>query len=179
MCSLIRSSLTLYVLCSRIINMVTRQGATWANTLGSVGMMWSNAFLRERNTVRRSFRSTDGKGHDWNHQSVCLSTALLYSVFGVAIEKARGAEDDINTVAAGTLTGMMFKSTGEWKSTWCYPKTKHSYIAWEFFFVLAIWVSFISHLCVCARWTKRSCQRWTSWISHLRIICPLQQLGSS
>lgn len=36
--------------------------------------------------------------------------ALLYSVFGVAIEKARGAEDDINTVAAGTLTGMLFKS---------------------------------------------------------------------
>ncbi|XP_017339337.1 mitochondrial import inner membrane translocase subunit Tim23 [Ictalurus punctatus] len=58
----------------QIINMVTRQGASWANTLGSV--------------------------------------ALLYSVFGVAIEKARGAEDDINTVAAGTLTGMMFKSTG-------------------------------------------------------------------
>lgn len=36
--------------------------------------------------------------------------ALLYSVFGVAIEKARGAEDDINTMAAGTLTGMLFKS---------------------------------------------------------------------
>ncbi|CAK6969701.1 mitochondrial import inner membrane translocase subunit Tim23 [Scomber scombrus] len=56
----------------QILNMVTKQGASWANTLGSV--------------------------------------ALLYSVFGVAIEKARGAEDDINTVAAGTLTGMLFKS---------------------------------------------------------------------
>lgn len=30
----------------------------------------------------------------------------------MAIEKARGAEDDINTVAAGTLTGMVFKSAG-------------------------------------------------------------------
>lgn len=38
--------------------------------------------------------------------------ALLYSAFGVVIEKARGAEDDINTVAAGTLTGMVFKSAG-------------------------------------------------------------------
>lgn len=38
--------------------------------------------------------------------------ALLYSVFGVVIEKVRGAEDDINTVAAGTLTGMLFKSGG-------------------------------------------------------------------
>lgn len=43
---------------------------------------------------------------------ICCS-ALLYSVFGVAIEKARGAEDDVNTVTAGTLTGMLFKSTGE------------------------------------------------------------------
>ncbi|KAI1894453.1 hypothetical protein AGOR_G00115970 [Albula goreensis] len=58
----------------QILNLVTRQGATWANTLGSV--------------------------------------ALLYSVFGVVIEKARGAEDDLNTVAAGTLTGMLYKSTG-------------------------------------------------------------------
>ncbi|KAJ8284639.1 hypothetical protein COCON_G00034890 [Conger conger] len=58
----------------QIVNMVTRQGALWATTLGSV--------------------------------------ALLYSAFGVAIEKARGAEDDINTVAAGTLTGMLYKSTG-------------------------------------------------------------------
>lgn len=40
--------------------------------------------------------------------------ALLYSVFGVVIEKARGAEDDINTVAAGTLTGMLFKSASKW-----------------------------------------------------------------
>lgn len=58
----------------QILNMVTRQGATWANTLGSL--------------------------------------ALLYSVFGVVIEKARGAEDDLNTVAAGTMTGMLYKSAG-------------------------------------------------------------------
>lgn len=38
--------------------------------------------------------------------------ALLYSAFGVIIEKTRGAEDDLNTVAAGTMTGMLYKSTG-------------------------------------------------------------------
>ena len=54
--------------------MVTRQGALWANTLGSL--------------------------------------ALLYSAFGVIIEKTRGAEDDLNTVAAGTMTGMLYKRTG-------------------------------------------------------------------
>ncbi|XP_062375870.1 mitochondrial import inner membrane translocase subunit Tim23 [Sardina pilchardus] len=58
----------------QILNLVTRQGASWANTVGSV--------------------------------------ALLYSVFGVAIEKARGAEDDINTVVAGALTGVLYKSPG-------------------------------------------------------------------
>lgn len=58
----------------QILNMVTRQGATWANTLGSV--------------------------------------ALLYSAFGVIIEKARGAEDDLNTIAAGTMTGVLYKSPG-------------------------------------------------------------------
>ncbi|XP_035557989.1 mitochondrial import inner membrane translocase subunit Tim23-like [Canis lupus familiaris] len=58
----------------QILNMVTRQGALWANTLG---------FL-----------------------------ALLYSAFGVIIEKTRGAEDDLNTVAAGTMTGMLYKCTG-------------------------------------------------------------------
>uniref|UniRef100_A0A8C5PSI0 Mitochondrial import inner membrane translocase subunit TIM23 n=1 Tax=Leptobrachium leishanense TaxID=445787 RepID=A0A8C5PSI0_9ANUR len=57
----------------QILNMVTKQGALWANTLGSV--------------------------------------ALLYSAFGVIIEKTRGAEDDLNTVAAGVMTGMLYKST--------------------------------------------------------------------
>ncbi|XP_069741829.1 mitochondrial import inner membrane translocase subunit Tim23-like isoform X2 [Narcine bancroftii] len=57
----------------QILNMVTRQGALWANTLGSL--------------------------------------ALLYSTSGVVIEKVRGAEDDLNTVAAGSLTGLLYKST--------------------------------------------------------------------
>lgn len=47
-----------------------------------------------------------------------VSAALLYSVFGVVIEKARGAEDDINTVAAGTLTGMLFKSASRCFLRW-------------------------------------------------------------
>lgn len=42
-----------------------------------------------------------------------FSPALLYSAFGVIIEKTRGAEDDLNTIAAGTLTGMLYKSTGK------------------------------------------------------------------
>uniref|UniRef100_A0A8C2LL30 Mitochondrial import inner membrane translocase subunit TIM23 n=1 Tax=Cricetulus griseus TaxID=10029 RepID=A0A8C2LL30_CRIGR len=58
----------------QILNMVTRQGTLWSNTLGSL--------------------------------------ALLHSAFGVIIEKTSGAEDDLNTVAAGTMTGMLYKCTG-------------------------------------------------------------------
>ncbi|KAG2462651.1 TIM23 translocase, partial [Polypterus senegalus] len=80
----------------QILNMVTRQGALWANTLGSL--------------------------------------ALLYSVFGVVIEKTRGAEDDLNTIGAGTLTGMLYKSTVNYeplllslaKSKWFVPRLKMS-----------------------------------------------------
>ncbi|XP_073776645.1 mitochondrial import inner membrane translocase subunit Tim23 isoform X2 [Danio rerio] len=69
----------------QILNMVTRQGATWANTLGSV--------------------------------------ALLYSAFGVIIEKARGAEDDLNTIAAGTMTGVLYKSPVKSQTGWIYKRT--------------------------------------------------------
>eukprot|EP00918_Siedleckia_nematoides_P071650 GHVU01156477.1.p1 GENE.GHVU01156477.1~~GHVU01156477.1.p1 ORF type:complete len:213 (+),score=6.59 GHVU01156477.1:72-641(+) len=37
--------------------------------------------------------------------------ALMYSVFGVILSKSRGADDELNTVAAGTMTGLLFKSS--------------------------------------------------------------------
>ncbi|XP_058522694.1 mitochondrial import inner membrane translocase subunit Tim23-like [Ochotona princeps] len=58
----------------QILSMVPRQGALWANTLGSL--------------------------------------TLPYSAFGAVVEKTRGAKDDFNTVAAGTMTGMLYKCTG-------------------------------------------------------------------
>lgn len=38
--------------------------------------------------------------------------ALLYSAFGVALSKMRDADDEINTVCAGTATGLLYKSFG-------------------------------------------------------------------
>ena len=38
--------------------------------------------------------------------------ALMYSLFGVLLSKTRGAEDELNTLVAGTATGVLFKSTG-------------------------------------------------------------------
>ncbi|KAG5675749.1 hypothetical protein PVAND_005627 [Polypedilum vanderplanki] len=37
--------------------------------------------------------------------------AVLYSAFGVLLSWARGEDDEINTIAAGTATGLMYKST--------------------------------------------------------------------
>jgi mitochondrial import inner membrane translocase subunit TIM23 len=37
--------------------------------------------------------------------------AVLYSAFGVLISWARGEEDGVNTVTAGTATGLVYKST--------------------------------------------------------------------
>lgn len=38
--------------------------------------------------------------------------AVLYSAFGILFEKTRGVEnDELNTIAAASVTGMLFKST--------------------------------------------------------------------
>ncbi|CAH1794548.1 unnamed protein product [Owenia fusiformis] len=41
--------------------------------------------------------------------------ALMYSVFGVIISKARGADDELNTLTAATMTGLLYKSSAGWK----------------------------------------------------------------
>ena len=40
-------------------------------------------------------------------------SALMYSVFGTVIGKVRGVEDELNTLTAGTLTGLLFKASGK------------------------------------------------------------------
>lgn len=39
--------------------------------------------------------------------------AVMYSGFGVLLQWARGEDDEINTLIAGTATGMLYKSTGK------------------------------------------------------------------
>lgn len=36
---------------------------------------------------------------------------VMYSAFGVLFQFARGEDDDVNTVLAGTATGLLYKST--------------------------------------------------------------------
>ena len=37
---------------------------------------------------------------------------MLCGAFGVIIEKTQGAQDDLNTIAAGTMMGMLYTCTG-------------------------------------------------------------------
>lgn len=39
--------------------------------------------------------------------------AVMYSGFGVLLQWIRGEDDDINTIAAGTATGLLYKSSGK------------------------------------------------------------------
>lgn len=40
------------------------------------------------------------------------SIAVMYSGFGIILSWLRGTEDELNTVAAATTTGVLFRSTG-------------------------------------------------------------------
>jgi import inner membrane translocase subunit TIM23 len=62
---------------TQMLNFITKQGASSAQTLGVI--------------------------------------ALMYSIFGVVISKARGADDELNTLAAATATGFLYKSSAGWK----------------------------------------------------------------
>lgn len=60
-------------------------------------------------------RRTQMLNHVMKQGSATASTfgtiAVLYSAFGVLLSWAREQDDEINTMAAGTLTGLMYKST--------------------------------------------------------------------
>ena len=43
----------------------------------------------------------------------CAFPALMYSVFGVLLSYGRGVDDELNTVVAGTATGLLYKSSGK------------------------------------------------------------------
>ena len=45
-----------------------------------------------------------------------LFLALIYSLFGIGIGWARDVDDELNTVASGALTGLLYRSTAGWKS---------------------------------------------------------------
>lgn len=55
--------------------------------------------------------------HVMKHGSSLANTlgmvTVMYSGFGVLLSWARGTDDSVNTLAAATMTGLLFKSTCE------------------------------------------------------------------
>lgn len=51
--------------------------------------------------------------------------AVLYSACGVLLQYVRDQDDNINTIIAGSATGLLYKSTGE--SSVIYTTTSHTY----------------------------------------------------
>ncbi|KAF6033292.1 hypothetical protein EB796_008399 [Bugula neritina] len=49
------------------------------------------------------------RGASWGQ--MCGVVSLMYSGIGTILTKLRGHDDELNTVASGTLTGLLFKST--------------------------------------------------------------------
>ncbi|CAF3900564.1 unnamed protein product [Rotaria sp. Silwood1] len=43
------------------------------------------------------------------------SIALIYSLLGTGVSWVRGVDDELNTVASGGLTGLLYRSTAGWK----------------------------------------------------------------
>lgn len=42
--------------------------------------------------------------------------ALIYSLMGTGISWVRGVDDELNTIASGGLSGVLYRSTAGWKS---------------------------------------------------------------
>lgn len=40
--------------------------------------------------------------------------ALIYSLLGTGVSKIRGVDDELNTIASGSLTGLLYRSTAGW-----------------------------------------------------------------
>lgn len=45
--------------------------------------------------------------------NLLLFLAVMYSGFGVIFSWMRGVDDEVNTIAAGTATGLLYKSSGK------------------------------------------------------------------
>lgn len=86
-------------------------GAAIGGTAGLYNGMRATALAGQTGVLRR----TQLLNHIMKQGSATANTfgtiAVLYSAFGVLLQTVRGEDDDVNTVAAGTMTGFMYKST--------------------------------------------------------------------
>lgn len=95
---------TLRLRLNSVLNGCTRRGPFLANTAAVLGMgMWHTQIYFMTNTT--------------NAETSIMSVALMYSPLESTIAHYRGKEDNFNSIAAATITGLLYKSTGEWLIT--------------------------------------------------------------
>ncbi|XP_055903531.1 mitochondrial import inner membrane translocase subunit Tim23 [Eupeodes corollae] len=86
-------------------------GAGIGGVAGFYNGMRTTAALQQTGKLRR----TQLLNHVMKQGSATANTlgtlAVMYSAFGVLLQFARGEDDDLNTVLAGTATGFLYKSS--------------------------------------------------------------------
>jgi len=86
-------------------------GATIGGASGFYNGMRTTTLAGQTGKLRR----TQLLNHIMKHGSANANTlgtiAVMYSAFGVFLSWARGNDDDLNTIAAATATGMLYKSS--------------------------------------------------------------------
>jgi mitochondrial import inner membrane translocase subunit TIM23 len=87
----------------------------FAASIGGIAGLYNGIKATNLANQTGKLRRTQLLNHVMKQGSATSSTfgtiAVLYSAFGVLISWAREQEDEINTITAGTLTGLMYKST--------------------------------------------------------------------
>lgn len=78
-----------------VLNYVARQGGTTASAMGTIGRH-----------IRKEIAIDECCYHVLSY-----FLALLYSLIGTGISWARGADDELNTISSGTVTGLVYRST--------------------------------------------------------------------
>lgn len=87
-------------------------GAAIGGTAGLYNGVRATSALNQTGSLRR----TQLLNHVMKQGSGTANTlgtlAVMYSGFGVLLQYVRGEDDEINTVVAGTATGLLYKSSG-------------------------------------------------------------------
>lgn len=84
-------------------------------TIGGMGGLYNGLKQTTLEGQTGKLRRTQLINHVMKQGSANANTlgvlAVMYSGLGVILAKARGADDELNTLAAATATGMLYKST--------------------------------------------------------------------
>lgn len=86
-------------------------GAGVGGMAGFYNGITTTSALKQTGTLRRTLMLNHVMKQGSGTANTLGTLAVMYSAFGVLLQYVRGQDDDINTVAAGTATGLLYKST--------------------------------------------------------------------